>query len=148
MELSQSDRPYSADELASLAGIPRRTLRYYIHLGLVDRPIGETRGAYYTGQHLSQLLEIRKLTEQGFALERVRELMSGSVEPPPAAATPRAGGLTVKSHIHLADGIELVVEPTEARLAPEQLRRFVREALAAYERALSATKLDPNDKEP
>jgi DNA-binding transcriptional MerR regulator len=118
MELSQSDRPYTADELASLAGIPRRTLRYYIQLGLVDRPIGETRGAYYTGQHLSQLLEIRKLTEQGFALERVREEHERERRSRRRRCTPRPGGITVKSHIHLADGIELVVEPTEARLAP------------------------------
>jgi hypothetical protein len=50
---------------------------------------------------------------------------------------PRPGHLTVQSHIHLADGVELVIEPGRARLAPEQLRRFARTALAAYERAVA-----------
>ena len=30
---------YSIDELAALAELPRRTVRYYIQQGLVDRPI-------------------------------------------------------------------------------------------------------------
>ena len=38
------------------------------------------------------------------------------------------------SHIHLADGVELVIEPGQAGLTPEQLRRFAREAIAAFNR--------------
>jgi DNA-binding transcriptional MerR regulator len=128
------DRRYSADELATLASVPRRTLRYYIQLGLVDRPIGETRAAYYTWQHLHQLLEIRRLTEQGFSLERVQELLASRAEPPVAAAAPRAGSITVQSHIHLGPGVELVIDPERAGLGPTQLRRFAREALAAWAR--------------
>jgi DNA-binding transcriptional MerR regulator len=137
---------YTLDHLANLAGVPRRTVRYYIQLGLVDRPIGETRAAYYTWQHLRQLLEIRRLTEQGFSLERVRELMEQGA--PRAAApamtllataarAPRPGSLTVQSHVHLADGVELVIDPDRARLSPEALRQFARDAIAAYERALA-----------
>lgn len=138
MEPTTPDRRYSADELATLANVPRRTLRYYIQLGLVDRPIGETRAAYYTWAHLHQLLEIRRLTEQGFSLERVQELLAGRTEPPAAAALPRAGSITVQSHIHLGPGVELVVEPGQAGLTPEQLRRFAREAIAAYVRIAHA----------
>lgn len=144
MELSQSDRHYTADELAGLANVPRRTLRYYIQLGLVDRPIGETRAAYYTWQHLKQLLEIRELTEQGFSLERIAELREEGTTPPAAASAPRAGHVSVQSHIHLADGVELVVEPGRAELSPEQLRRFARDAFAAYERAVAGSR---NNKE-
>jgi len=102
-------------------------------LGLVDRPIGETRAAHYTWQHLQQLLAIRKLTEQGFSLERVREVLAQG-DTPAAASAPRAGSITVHSHIHLADGVELIVEPGQAKLTPEQLRRFAREAIAAFAR--------------
>lgn len=137
MELAQSDRHYTAEELAGLANVPRRTLRYYIQLGIVDRPIGETRAAYYTWQHLKQLLEIRAFTEQGFSLERIAELREQGATPPAAASVPRAGHVSVRSHIHLADGVELVVEPGRAQLGPEQLRRFTRDALAAYERAVA-----------
>ena len=127
---------YTLDQLADLAGVNRRTVRYYIQLGLVDRPIGETRAAHYTWRHLNQLLKVRDFTEQGFSLERIGELMRGEVTPPPAASLARAGSITVQSHIHLADGVELVVEPGRARLTPEQLRRFAREAIAAYGRVL------------
>ena len=137
MELSQSDRRYTADELAGLANVPRRTLRYYIQLGLVDRPIGETRAAYYTWQHLKQLLEIRALTEQGFSLERVAELREHGTTPPAATSAPRPGHVSIQSHIHLADGVELVIEPGSAQLDPEQLRGFARDVLAAYERAVA-----------
>ena len=46
---------YSIDELAALAELPRRTVRYYIQQGLVDRPIGEKRAAYYTASHHGSL---------------------------------------------------------------------------------------------
>ena len=136
---SPTETQYSLDQLATLAGVPRRTVRYYIQLGLVDRPVGETRAAYYTWKHLKQLLEVRGYTEQGFSLERIRELQRRGSEPPAAVAVPRAGHLTVQSHIHLADGVELVIEPGRAHLAPEQLRRFARAAMAAYERAVADT---------
>lgn len=125
---------YTLDQLADLAGLNRRTVRYYIQLGLVDAPVGQTRAAHYTWQHLKQLLEVRGYTEQGFSLERTAELMRGEESPPPAAHVPRPGSLTVHSHIHLAEGVELVVEPGQAGLTPEQLRRFAREAIAAFNR--------------
>ena len=139
MAQPDSNTRYSLDELAALAGVPRRTVRYYIQLGLVDRPIGETRAAYYTWQHLRELLEVRQLTEQGFSLERVQELRRQQAEPPAAASAPRAGSISVQSHIHIADGVELVVEPGRARLTPDQLRRFARDAMAAYERLADTT---------
>ena len=129
-----TDAQYSLDQLAELAGVPRRTVRYYIQLGLVDRPIGETRAAYYTWQHLRRLLEVRGYTEQGFSLDRINELMRSGEEPPRAATVARPGSLSVRSHIHLADGVELVIEPGLARLTPERLRRFARETIAAYNR--------------
>ena len=49
-------RTYTLDELCTLAELPKRTVRYYIQLGLVDRPIGETRAAHYTSRQLEQLL--------------------------------------------------------------------------------------------
>lgn len=139
MDPTTPDRHYSADELATLANVPRRTLRYYIQLGLVDRPIGETRAAYYTWAHLHQLLEIRRLTEQGFSLERVQQLLDSRAEPPAAATALRAGSITVQSHLHLAPGVELVIDPERSGLTPEQLRRFAREALAAFTRIADAT---------
>ena len=128
------DTRYTLDQLADLAGVNRRTVRYYIQLGLVDSPEGQTRAAHYTWQHLKQLLEVRGYTEQGFSLERTAELMRGDDSPPPAAQLARPGSVHVHSHIYLGEGVELVVEPGQAGLTPEQLRRFAREAIAAYAR--------------
>ena len=129
-----SNTRYTLDQLAELAGVNRRTVRYYIQLGLLDPPVGQTRAAHYTWRHLKQLLEVRGYTEQGFSLERIGSLVRGEESPPPAAQLARAGSLTVHSHIHLADGVDLVVEPGAANLTPEQLRRFAREAIAAFAR--------------
>jgi DNA-binding transcriptional MerR regulator len=128
------DTPYALDQLAELAGVNRRTVRYYIQLGLVDSPLGQTRAAHYTWQHLRQLLEVRGYTEQGFSLERIGALLRAEESPPPAATLARPGSVSVHSHIRLADGVDLVVEPGQAGLTPEQLRRFAREAIAAYAR--------------
>lgn len=134
METTTPHQTYTLDQLAELAGVNRRTVRYYIQLGLVERPIGETRAAHYTWKHLKQLLEVRGYTEQGFSLERIGELMRREESPPAAAQLARPGSITVQSHIHLADGVELIVEPGLAGLTPEKLRRFAREAIAAYAR--------------
>jgi DNA-binding transcriptional MerR regulator len=125
-------RTFTLDELATLADLPRRTVRYYIQLGLVDRPVGETRAAHYLPSHLEQLLQIRKWTAAGVSLERIRELLSG--EPPPVPQRPRgAGSVEVWSHLVVTDGVELTLEPSRAGLAPEEVREFFRGVLALYE---------------
>ena len=142
MELAQStDKTFSIDELAGLSGVSRRTIRYYLELALLDRPIGETRAAYYTWRHLQQLLEIRRLTEAGLSLDAVRRRLTAAGEPAVGDVsasglepTSRPPSIEVRSHLHLAAGIELVIEPGAAQLSPEQLRRLMRETLAVLAR--------------
>jgi len=132
MSKAPDTRTFTLDELATLADLPRRTVRYYIQLGLVDRPIGETRAAHYLPSHLEQLLQIRKWTAAGVSLERIRELLSG--EPPPVPQRPRgAGSVEVWSHLVVTDGVELTLEPSRAGLAPEEVREFFRGVLALYQ---------------
>jgi DNA-binding transcriptional MerR regulator len=121
-------------ELAALSATPRRTIRYYIQLGLVDRPIGKTRAAYYDWRHLRQLLEIRRLTEEGFSLERIGERLRANTsasESPVRTSTP--GTIQVLSHVHLAPGLELVIDPAAAQLSSEKLRALIREIVAIKE---------------
>jgi len=116
---------YGLDELATLAGVTPRTVRYYIAQGLVDRPAGEKRGAHYLRRHLEQLLLIRRWADAGLSLERIRELVAGAPEdPPPRPARP--GAVEVWSRVTLADGLEVHVEPGRAGLSPEQVRALVR----------------------
>jgi DNA-binding transcriptional MerR regulator len=125
---------YSIDELAALAELPRRTVRYYIQQGLVDRPIGEKRAAYYTAAHLEQLLTIRKWQHAGLSLDRIREILAGpdaTLMPP---ARPRgAGTVEVWSHLVVVDGLEVTLEPGRAGLSPEQVRAFFRGVTELYE---------------
>lgn len=76
----------SLDQLATLAGVSARTVRYYIQQGLVSRPEGAKRGAYYVQRHVEQLLLIQRWTQAGLSLERVRELCAGAPEDPPRRA--------------------------------------------------------------
>ena len=125
---------YSIDEIAALAELPRRTVRYYIQQGLVDRPIGEKRSAYYTAAHLDQLLTIRKWQSAGLSLDRIREILAGpdaGVLPP---VRPRgAGTVEVWSHLVVADGVEVTLEPSRAGMTPENVRAFFRGVTALYE---------------
>ena len=128
----ETDRRLTLDQLCVLTELPRRTVRYYIQLGLVERPVGETRGAYYTDRHVEQLLTIRKWTDAGLSLERVRQLLEGvdAAVPPPAPRRP--GSVEVMSHLVIADGVELVIEPGRAGLAPDEVRALFRAVLAAH----------------
>lgn len=122
---------YGIDELSTLAGVTPRTVRYYIAEGLLERPVGEKRGAHYVRRHLEQLLLIRRWTDAGLSLERVRELIAGAPEAPaPRRAPP--GSVEVWSRVTLADGLEVHVEPGRAGLTPEQVRDLVRGVAALY----------------
>lgn len=128
-------RQYSADELSALSGTPRRTLRYYIQMGLVDRPIGETRAAHYTWKHLGQLLRIRQYVEAGLSLERIGQLLASESAPSDVPMPPPApGSVVVQSHVHVAPGVQLVIDPAQAGLSGEALRALVRAVVAAYQK--------------
>ncbi len=124
---------YSIHDLATLASVPTRTVRFYIAQGLMNRPHGAKRGAWYDERHLQQLLLIRRWTDAGLSLDRVRELQAGSPEEaPPRPIKP--GTVEVWSRITLADGLEIQVEPGRAGMTPEQVRGFIQGVTAAYRR--------------
>ena len=123
---------FSLDELCTLTDLSKRTVRYYVQIGLVNRPEGETRAAKYSPQHLEQLLLVKKWTAAGVSLDRIRELLQGGSAPVPERGRV-PGSIEVCSHLHVAQGVELVIEPTRAGLTPEQLRHFARAVMSAYE---------------
>ena len=132
--MTERTSTFTLAELCKLAELPRRTVRYYIQVGLLPRPEGAGRGAHYTAQHLDRLLEIRKWQHAGLSLQRIGELLGeeggGGDYPPPRPR--RAGSLEVCSHLMIADGIELVIEPTRADLSPEQVRALAEGVMALY----------------
>jgi DNA-binding transcriptional MerR regulator len=64
---------YTAEKLAFRAGVPLRTVRFYIQEKLIDPPLGRGPGAHFTDHHLVQLQQARTLQNAGFSLEAIRE---------------------------------------------------------------------------
>lgn len=130
---SDETKEFTLDELCSLTDLSKRTARYYVQIGLVDRPDGETRAARYGARHLEQLLRIRRWTQAGVSLERIRELLGG-VDAVVPERPRRAGTVEVWSHLVVADGVEVNLEPGRAGLSPEQVRQFYADVMSAFEK--------------
>lgn len=138
--MKERDLQFTLDELCALVEMNKRKVRYYIQKGLVDRPIGLAKGAFYTHRHVEQLLAIRKWKDAGLSLERIQELLGGELQeegapgrvvPPPRPK--KVGAIEVWSHLHIADGIEVQIEPQRSGLSPEQVRALCRMIMHAYE---------------
>lgn len=125
-------KAFTLDDISALAELPRRTVRYYIQSGLIDRPQGVGKGAYYTQRHVEQLLLVRKWQLAGLSLERIGELLKQQAAGPLPPTPRRAGTVEVWSHLVVADGVELTLEPGRAGLTPEQVRAFFRAVTQAY----------------
>lgn len=124
----------SLQQLSEHAEVPGRTVRYYIQKGLLPAPEGEKRGAYYTDMHLAELLRIKQWQEAGLSLDAIAGLLKAKHQPPIAPARP--GAVEVRSHLIVADGVELVISPERAQLTQTQLRHVFRIVQDAYEDVL------------
>ena len=142
---SASSTPsYPLADLCVLADLPPRTVRYYVQIGLVDRPEGETRAARYGATQLEQLLLIKKWTAAGLSLDRIRELLRGEQAPVPPRAR-AIGSVEVRSHLMVADGVDVVIEPGRAGLSPEQVRQFIKGVMAVFAQASGADAVPMTD---
>lgn len=94
------------DELASLGGVSRRTVRFYVQRGLLPGPEGAGRGAGYTPAHLERLVRIRDLQAAGVPLTAIAEVLEGGTVPS-APRRPRAVHALV---FELAPGVLLQVQ--------------------------------------
>ncbi len=123
------EKTFDIATLAQLTGLSVRTVRYYIQTGVIDRPDGEKRGATYSTKHLEQLLAVQRLTAEGFSLSRIKEKLQKAEHPEKTASeSPAPGTVTVKTHIAMAPGIELIVDSASSGLTGEALRNFARKA--------------------
>jgi len=72
---------YLIGELAREAGVTRRTIRYYIELGLLPPPESSGRGAAYGPEHLERLETIKRLQEARISLDEIRDQLADDAEP-------------------------------------------------------------------
>ena len=120
----------SLHQLSERAAVPGRTIRFYIQRGLLPGPEGEKRGAYYTDAHLADLLRIKEWQDAGLSLDAIAGLLAAKHEAPIEPMRP--GAVDVRSHLVVADGLELVVSADRARLTQTQLRQLFRSVQDAY----------------
>lgn len=128
---------YTLEQLAVAADVPLRTARFYIQKGLLARPHGSTRAAWYDAGHLDALVRIRQWSAAGLSLGRIAELLTHGETAAPAAAP--AGHVDVRTHLQLAEGLELVIRPDVARLSPERLRALVQALQQTYSALVAAS---------
>jgi len=131
----------SLKQLSEQADVPERSIRFYIQKGLLPRPQGETRAAIYNEGHLADLLRIRQWQQSGLSLDAIGSLLQGRTAAPIAPARP--GTVEVRSHLIVADGLELVVAPERAGLTQAQLRQLFHAVRAAYAEVLGDDAVEP-----
>jgi hypothetical protein len=108
-----SDEPrYAIGDLATLGGVSRRTVRYYVQEGLIPAPLGIGRGNHYGPEHLQHLLRVKALQEGGRTLDEIkRTSVAAGRSRPRVAASAESPALprTVWRRISLSPGVELHV---------------------------------------
>jgi len=113
---------YAIGDLADLASVSRRTVRYYVQEGLLPAPYGLGRGNHYGPEHLDQLLRVKALQEAGRSLDEIKRALGHGAraslhalqpQPEPEATIDR----TLWRHLSLAPGVELHVA-ADVRLPP------------------------------
>ena len=100
---------YAIGDLARLAGVSRRTVRYYVQEGLIPAPLGVGRGNHYGPEHLDRILQVKAMQEAGRSLDEVRRTSHASsaqaAQPPDAPPIERS----LWRRVTLAPGVELHV---------------------------------------
>lgn len=128
-----SDAPYAIGDLATLGGVSRRTVRYYVQEGLIPPPAGLGRGNHYGPAHLQALLRVKALQEDGQTLDDIRHTLNspatrrvssgqvGATTPPPDRP---AVTRSLWRRLAIASGVELHVDSTVDLPSPAALREL------------------------
>lgn len=129
----KAPKRYSFRQLAEMAGIPPRTLRFYIARGLVSGPDKAGRGAAYGESHLKQIQHVRRFQDQGLTLAEIAQRLA---TPADSASLPESHAWR---HYSVADDLVLMVRE---QAAPWRLRQIHR-AIAHLRNSLNK----PNNQE-
>ena len=111
---------YNIHELEKLANTTTRTIRYYIQLGLVDRPLGTKKLATYSNKHLEQLLCIKQWKAAGLNLSRIANLLARKIVD--SEQPTLIGDTVVICRIALSAGISLDINRHVSKLSEQELQ--------------------------
>ncbi len=146
---------YGIEQLARLAGVSVRTIRYYIGEQLLPRPLGRGPGRHYDDRHLMRLIAVRSLQEQGLELDRIQRLLqtgggsdprvmqalseyraaladAGSSPGAPIPARPSEAARSAWTRVELAPGLELHVSAEHRLPSPRRLRTLAAQCAAQF----------------
>ena len=115
---------YSLQDISILTGLPVRTIRHYIQKGLVDKPEGARKTAYYGQQHLEQLMTVKWLIDAGLSLAAIAKVMDGSQVTAVGPSDLKPGQVRALSQVHISPGVDLGIDPLQCDLNREQLREL------------------------
>ncbi len=120
---------YNIHELEKLADTATRTIRYYIQLGLVDRPIGAKKSASYSHKHIEQLLKIKQWKAAGLNLNRISHILDKTA--PQIHQPIHTGDAHTICRIFLKEGLNLDVDRQTCQLTDGDLRKVCRACIDA-----------------
>ena len=125
---------YAIGDLARLAGVSRRTVRYYVQEDLIPPPHGVGRGNHYGPEHLEQILRVKALQESGRTLDEIRRgaALSLSKGPDRGVAASKAARATEPADVRrsiwrrltLAPGVELQIAGHVRLPSPSRLNEL------------------------
>lgn len=75
-DTKRTEPEYTIDELASAAGVPSRTIRFYQSKGVLPAPRIRGRVAYYEEHHVARLAMISNLQDRGLRIDAIREVLT------------------------------------------------------------------------
>ena len=110
-----SNRAYTLQDLADLADVSPRTVRYYVAQGLLPSPGQVGPGAHYTDGHLARLRLIRRLQREHLPLAEIRarlaELDDDAIADLLEAEAPSPPQGSALDYVRAILGGEATVEP-------------------------------------
>jgi DNA-binding transcriptional MerR regulator len=115
---------FAIQDLADLADVSRRTVRYYVQEGLIPPPLGVGRGPHYGQAHLDRLLQVKELQAAGRSLDEIRATLEDGKD---RRATRQAFAIPDRSvwrRLQLAPGIEIHVANHITLPGPNRLREL------------------------
>lgn len=115
---------YAIQDLADLADVSRRTVRYYVQEGLIPAPLGVGRGRHYSRAHLDRLLQVKELQASGRTLDAIRAEIKGATPTRSVKRDVAPPERSVWRRLELAPGVELHVAQHVTLPGPNRIREL------------------------
>lgn len=143
--MAENDSRLTISDVARRTGVTRRTIRYYVEIGLLPPPSGGGRAAVYGEEHVERLALIKDLQAMRLSLDEIREyLAKGAPAPPgtframelqsPAASGPQLSAseyvANLRRRFALAEPHALAARPTTTPPDHYEAEQWLRIVLA------------------